>query len=251
MQVLDGYLGSQCFSAALAASKLGSQLHADSTWLETLVPGVQITNAGGLVGVFVAARGPSARKEEHFRHLCNVVRKGKVHFILAFAGESTLPDFVAHDIIAMMKQVGIYQTRDIWAAAMTAFAHKRRLFEHTSLVLIYYDTEKQLQSRCIGLHQPPHRAFGIIFEFCGNIACRPAPGDTQIKTSFEPGRQKEKVRMWCRKCAYQSPWIKVETVNWVHPLPGDKHIYWHNFPATAQQMTMFNGGKVKDADTRE
>jgi hypothetical protein len=248
VQILDGYLGPSFFQVGRAAHQLGSELHADRTRLAQLASGIQITNAGGLVGVFLAACGPSTRKEEHFRHLLQIVGKGKVDFILAFAGESTLPDIVNPDIIVLMKEIGIYQTRDIWAATMKALAHKRHLLEHTSLVLIYRDTENKLQSRGIGLHLPPHRAFGIMFEFCGNMACRPLPGDTQMKTQFEPGRTKEKVRLWCRRCDYQSPWIKVESVEWVHPLTNDSSVYWHHFPPTAQQITMFGGGKVKERD---
>ena len=166
-------------------------------------------------------------------------------FVLGFTGDSTLPQYVAEEIMYTVVDLAVHQQRDPWEATVKAFSRNHTVLEHTSVVLVFRDRNNNVLCREIGLHHPPQAALGIHFQFCGNTECRPNPGDTRFKTQFADGRVKEKLRQFCRRCGYTSPWIKVSDVNWVHPVPGTSRVFWHDYPVTGVQLMTFGGGSIE------
>jgi hypothetical protein len=140
--------------------------------------------------------------------------------------------------------LAVHQERDPWAATVEAFSRNNRALEHTSVILIFRDAKNDVQSREIALHNPPQNALGIRFHFCGNLQCRPFPGDTTFKTKFGRERRKEKLRQICRKCGYKSPWKSVSDITWVHPIT--ERFFWHDYPVTPVQFMTFAGGSIEE-----
>jgi hypothetical protein len=72
-------------------------------------------------------------------------------------------------------------------------------------------------------------------------------GDTIFKNKFimgKPRSENEKLKQICRRCGYQSFWLKIKDIEWSHQFPGQQSVYWRNFPLTHQQLMTFGNGRV-------
>ncbi|KAF8124448.1 hypothetical protein EV363DRAFT_1103554, partial [Boletus edulis] len=135
---------------------------------------------GGWRGLFVASCSPAVRAEDGFRDLKTLVEEDKFDFVLAFAGASTISAHIKGAISHAIEAIGVGKTEGIWSTLSQVVGRDINLLHTNSAVIIYRERGMQINCRQIGLHYPPHRAWGFEFAACGNQDCRPSPYDFLI-----------------------------------------------------------------------
>lgn len=146
-----------------------------------------------------------------------------------------------------MDRIAIHQERDLWEAVVRMLSYKVEILTHTSIAVVFRDTNGSVRSREIGRHHLPDLPLGVHFTWCGNRSCRPMAGDTTFKNHFLSGRPRsetEKLKQICRRCGYESAWVKIKDIGWSHQFPGQQPVYWHNYPLTQPQIMTFGNGQV-------
>jgi hypothetical protein len=164
---------------------------------------------------------------------------------MAFSGDTTLPEFVIQEIIDMIKAFAARQQFGVWNVIERVFASRTHILAQTSVVFLFREETGEIMLREMGLHDPPHRVLGVDFRYCGNPDCDCRPFATIFKK-----KKKSKVRQYCRRCGYTSPWVDIATVNWCKLLRGTTNVYWHSLPIHPQQlMGVFAGGRIVENKT--
>jgi hypothetical protein len=120
--------------------------------------------------------------------------------------------------------------------------HAERLLRHSAVTVIFKLDDK-VEMREIGLHDPPSRVLGVSHFFCGGLTCQTQARELTYSNKSHPDPKKEAIRQTCQQCGAKSPWIKVGAVEWVVPLPGSKKVFWHRYPMTKAQRSLFAAGK--------
>jgi hypothetical protein len=171
--------------------------------------------------------------------------------VLGFSGDTVLPQVVTQDLIYLIDHIATHQERNVWDAVTRMLSNKVELLTHTSIAVVFRNSDGIVQSREIGRHHPPDLPIGIHFIWCGNRSCSPLRGDTIFKNKFIPGvtrSESEKLKQICRRCGYQSAWVKIKDIEWSHQFPGQQLVYWHDFPITHQQLMTFGDGRVVEKE---
>jgi hypothetical protein len=173
--------------------------------------------------------------------MINPIFSLRYDIIVGFTGESTLPDLVVHELINIIKNFTVNQQRDFWAVIVKSLKSANDLLHHSTITVIFRENGTVV-CRELGLHDPPSRVMGVNF-FCGGLECRPLPGELRYKNDSGPDFRKETVRQDCKKCQFRSRNVKIQEVDWVHRLPGNPRIFWHDYPPAPQQRALFADAK--------
>jgi len=173
--------------------------------------------------------------------MTNPIFSHRYHLIVGFTGQSTLPDVVIHDLIKVMKNFTVNQGRDIWPVITKTLTCAEDLLRHSTVTVIFKDNGTVV-CRNIGLHNPPSKVMGVDHFFCGGLGCRALPGELRYSNKLDSNFMKETVRQECSQCKFRSRNVKVGDVDWAHSLPGNRRIFWHNYPPTDQQRALFVDG---------
>lgn len=156
-------------------------------------------------------------------------------FVVAFAGSSTISNYVKSAISQAIEGVGVDKTANIWDMLSRVVGRDINLLHTNNVVAIYRERGGEVKSRQIGLHAPPMRAWGFEFTACGNEECRPSPYDFIIKDN-ECG-----TRMTCRLCNWSSATLKLRDVTGLFfrlssTVPD---VYWHDYPPSVELQDVF------------
>jgi len=164
---------------------------------------------------------------------------GQFDVIVGFTGDSTLPEFVINEMINMMVRFTVKQQRDIWTVMEQSLKGAERLLQY-SAVTVLFKMDDQVEVREIGLHDPPSRALGVGSFFCGGSNCHTQAMELRYSNKPHADPRKEKIRQTCRQCSTRSAWVTVGDIDWIHLLSGSKRMFWHRYPLTNAQMSVFS-----------
>jgi hypothetical protein len=156
-------------------------------------------------------------------------------FVLAFAGSSTISNYVKGAVSQAIEAMGLDKTDGIWETIARVVGRDVNLLQTNNVALIYRERGEQVKCRLIGLHCPPLRAWGFEFTACGKHDCRPSAYDFLIRDN-ESG-----VRMTCRLCNWRSASLKLRDVEGLlfrlsSTVP---NVFWHEYPPSAQLQNVF------------
>jgi len=165
--------------------------------------------------------------------------------IIGFTGDSTLPEFIVTEMIDMMVRFTVKQQRDIWTVMEHSLKGAERLLKYSAVTVIY-KIDDQVEIREIGLHDPPSRCLGIGSFYCGGLNCHTQVMELRYQNSPHAHPMKEKIRQICRQCSTRSAWVVVRDVEWIHLLCGSQRIFWHSYPLTKAQMSLFATAEPKN-----
>lgn len=141
-----------------------------------------------------------------------------------------------------MVRLTVKQQRDIWIAIAQSLKTADDLLRHSSVTVIL-KVDNKVEKREIGLHDPPSRVLGVHHFFCSGMNCRSQARELRYSNKLA-GDINEAVRQKCEQCGVQSLWVRIRDVDWVHLLPGSRRIFWHHYPLTSAQMTLFMNPNV-------
>ena len=135
------------------------------------------------------------------------------------------------ELIIFLNCIAVKQERDIWRAIEYSLKHAEELLQHSSETVVFKVGNK-VQSREIGLHDPPSKVLGVCRFYCGSLVCQSQTAEMRYKNKTHTHPKKEAIHQVCNTCQRQSAWIKVRDVEWDHLVTGSKCIFWHIYPAT-------------------
>src|ERR1700692_470837 len=97
-------------------------------------------------------------------------------FIIGFGGSSTLPGNVGPMVQAFVRNATLFGIPDVWDSLCELLASSPDVLEYNTVVIVYgsyVEGRRIVESREIGKHRPPYRAFGHEFSACAKEGCRP------------------------------------------------------------------------------
>jgi hypothetical protein len=160
-------------------------------------------------------------------------------FIIGFGGSSTLPVNVGPMVQAFVRNATLFGIPDVWDSLCELLASSPDVLEYNTVVIVYgsyVEGRRIVESREIGKHRPPYRAFGHEFSACAKEGCRPEVSDNRVST------KNGKVRITCAKCQWTSAWVPIDRDN--EYFFRVKHtiaptLFWHHFPPSAGLRNFF------------
>jgi hypothetical protein len=160
-------------------------------------------------------------------------------FIIGFGGSSTLPVNVGPMVQAFVRNATLFGIPDVWDSLCELLASSPDVLDYNTVVIVYgsyVEGRRIVESREIGKHRPPYRAFGHEFSACAKEGCRPEVSDNRVST------KNGKVRITCAKCQWTSAWVPIDRDN--EYFFRVKHtiaptLFWHHFPPSAGLRNFF------------
>lgn len=155
--------------------------------------------------------------------------------MVAFAGSSTISNYVKAAISHAIEAIGVDKTDNVWQTIARVVGRDINLLHTNNVVVIYRERGEGVKCRQIGLHCPPLRAWGFEFTACATAECRPSPYDFIIRDN-DVG-----VRMTCRLCNWQSASLKLRDVEGqLFRLSSTvPDVFWHEYPPSTSLENIF------------
>jgi len=129
--------------------------------------------------------------------------RNEFDLVLGFSGDTILSEVVTQDLIGLIDRIAIHQEWNLWEVVTRMLSYKVELLIHTSIAVVFCDTDGGVCLREIGRHHLPDLPIGVHFTWCGNHSCRPMAGDTIFKNHFisdRPHSETEKLKQICCRC---------------------------------------------------
>ncbi|KAG1829563.1 hypothetical protein DFJ58DRAFT_737265 [Suillus subalutaceus] len=250
-EIIQAYLGKKFIAAMRFASKNAREDESVETTAMGGTPWCDTTPKarGGRRGLILVTCGPAIRVSHHFDSLLKLVKEDVFDFIVGFGGASTLPVNVGPMVQAFVRNATLFGIPDVWDSLCELLASSPDVLDHNTVVIVYgsyVEGKRIVESREIGKHRPPYRAFGHEFSACAKEGCRPAVSDNRVST------KNGKVRITCAKCQWTSAWVAIDKDNEyffrVKPTIAPM-LFWHHFPPSSGLNNFFVNA-TRDADRK-
>lgn len=159
--------------------------------------------------------------------------------VIGFGGSGTLPSMVSHTVRSFVVETGVFGRTDPWSAICHMLTSNHDVLDYSTAVVVYatvVNGSRQVECRQITKDAPGLRAFGYEFRSCGKPGCSPCAPDLRVFN------RKERVRVRCLKCGWQSSWARTDRDNKhfkrVNALAAPQ-LFWHHFPPSPDLQNFF------------
>ncbi|KAG1847025.1 hypothetical protein DFJ58DRAFT_843341 [Suillus subalutaceus] len=250
-EIVEAYLGTDFLKCMGEASDAARSDDSTLTTAKSTKPWCDLTAKarGGWRGLLLVSCGPAIRVSHHFESVLQLVKSNQFEVVVGFGGSGTLPSMVSHTVRSFIVETGVFGRTDPWSAICHMLTSNHDVLDYTTAVVVYATTvngSRQIECRQIAKDAPGLRAFGYEFKSCGKPGCTPCPADLRVFN------HKERVRVRCLRCHWQSSWARTDRDNKhfkrVNALAAPQ-LFWHYFPPSPDLQNFFVDLTERQNDT--